>query len=395
MADTTPLVSVIIPTYNRRDLVQLALDSVLAQAFTDFEIIVVDDGSTDDTNRALQRYGDRITYLWQENQGESAARNRGVRLARGSYVAFLDSDDLWMPDKLHKQLQTLGQNPSVGFAFCDAWLIDNNGVKLDIPPLGTGLEREQLSLQHLMIENSVTAGGSTVVCRKSLLSQVGGFDEGIRFGEDWDLWLRLRVCTEFAFVPEPLACIRRHATTQCHLPRPEHIQRKLHDHLCLLEKAFSNWQGGPEQLVVVRASSFARQYAAAAFANYAWHKPEQGRVNLEQAIKLDAPVWGNHEKVIAMMINYGSAVAELEAGFSVERMQDFVEGIYNNQPSTLNLSRRSMRRVLGALNAEAAYSCYLTRNRADVRHFTWQAIKADPALITNVGMIRRALADEN
>lgn len=100
-----PRVSVIIPTYNRREYVQEAIDSALAQTFTDYEIIVIDDGSTDGTSEALQaRYGNRIHYEWQENQGESVARNRGIELARGEYIAFLDSDDLWHPEKLAKQI---------------------------------------------------------------------------------------------------------------------------------------------------------------------------------------------------------------------------------------------------------------------------------------------------
>ncbi len=122
-----PTVSVIIPTYNRRAYVQEAIDSVLAQTYTDYEIIVIDDGSTDGTGEALrERYGDKIIYEWQENQGLSAARNRGIESSRGQYIALLDSDDLWMPEKLERQVACLSQHPEVAmvaraYARRDCW----------------------------------------------------------------------------------------------------------------------------------------------------------------------------------------------------------------------------------------------------------------------------------
>ncbi|HEY5957340.1 MAG TPA: glycosyltransferase family A protein, partial [Polyangiaceae bacterium] len=123
-----PKVTAVIPTYNRREYVQEAIDSIIAQTFRDYEIIVVDDGSTDGTREALPaRYGERIRYLWQTNQGESAARNHALSLAMGQYIAFLDSDDLWLPDKLTKQVALLEQRQDIGAAFCQAWIINEHG----------------------------------------------------------------------------------------------------------------------------------------------------------------------------------------------------------------------------------------------------------------------------
>ena len=107
-----PRVSVVIPTYNRREYVQEAIDSVLAQSYTDYELIVVDDGSNDSTGEALHsRYGDRLAYEWRPNAGVSAARNRGLELARGEFIAFLDSDDVWLPQKLQQQVAFLDESP--------------------------------------------------------------------------------------------------------------------------------------------------------------------------------------------------------------------------------------------------------------------------------------------
>ncbi len=113
----SPRVSVIIPTYNRAALVCEAVDSVLGQTYQDFEILVIDDGSTDGTDAAVATYGDRVRYVWQENRGMSAARNRGIDLARGEYLALLDSDDLWMPFKLELMVAVLDRFPQAGFAF--------------------------------------------------------------------------------------------------------------------------------------------------------------------------------------------------------------------------------------------------------------------------------------
>ena len=109
---TAPRVSVIIPTYNRAALVCKAIDSVLEQTFSDYEILVIDDGSTDGTESAVAGYGQRVRYFWQENRGMSAARNRGIDLARGEYLALLDSDDLWMPFKLELMVAVLDRFPA-------------------------------------------------------------------------------------------------------------------------------------------------------------------------------------------------------------------------------------------------------------------------------------------
>ena len=123
-----PRVSVIVPTYNRREWLCEAIDSILAQTYGDLEVIVIDDGSTDGTGGALrERYGDRIRYRWYGNAGVSAARNRGIELARGEFVAFLDSDDLWLEPKVEKQVHYLDEHPEVGAVFCQGWWMDEAG----------------------------------------------------------------------------------------------------------------------------------------------------------------------------------------------------------------------------------------------------------------------------
>ena len=122
-----PLVSVIIPAYNSADFIDEALKSVFDQTYKDLEIIVVDDGSTDDTRAVLEKYGDRVNYHYQDNNGPASARNRGIKLARGKYIAFLDADDLWLPTKLEKQVALFKNRENLGFVTTGVCSFDENG----------------------------------------------------------------------------------------------------------------------------------------------------------------------------------------------------------------------------------------------------------------------------
>lgn len=183
------LVSVIIPTYNTAGYIASALNSVFAQTFKNFEIIVVNDGSPDTPalEVALQPYRSRIRYISQENRGPSGARNTAIRTARGKYVAFLDSDDIWLPQHLAKQVEALEKN-SLG-------LIYANGVQLkgDIP-VGVSFANTPQSLpvdfDALLRERSTVSTSSAVASRQAIL-EVGLFDEHFKRCEDYDLWLRL------------------------------------------------------------------------------------------------------------------------------------------------------------------------------------------------------------
>jgi len=209
-----PAVSVIIPTFNRSKLVVNAIESVLCQTYRDFEIIVVDDGSTDNTAETLKPYMDRIRYVYQENLGTSAAKNRGVQLARGKWISILDSDDLWLPTKLEAQLKalaTLGKNFGACFTNCDFF-----GDTHVIPPAfeQAGLHEEvpfgplQETFKVILARHPAIYVQSLLVLR-SLLEYPNGFDEGIIVAEDTDLLFRLAFNTKFCFVNECLVRIDR------------------------------------------------------------------------------------------------------------------------------------------------------------------------------------------
>ena len=196
---TTPLVSVIIPTYNRGSIVREAIDSVLNQEFDDFELILVDDGSTDDTAEIMGQYRERVTVLTQRNHGVSAARNRGIRAASGRYIAFLDSDDCWLPQKLSRQVGFFNANPDALICQTEETWIRNgrrvNPKRRHSKPSGMIFER---SLELCLVSPSA------VMIHHSLFNRVGMFDESLPACEDYDLWLRVSCRYPIFLIETPL-----------------------------------------------------------------------------------------------------------------------------------------------------------------------------------------------
>jgi glycosyltransferase involved in cell wall biosynthesis len=181
-----PLVSVVIPTFDRAACLGRAVDSVLAQTFTNFELIVVDDGSTDGTAGLLEAYGERLRCIRQHNRGVSAARNSGIRSARGTYIALLDSDDAWLPQKLEQQAAYFQAHPQA--ALCqteEIWV--RNGKRVNP-------KTRHRKFSGLIFEKTLPlclVSPSAVMMRKSLFDEVGLFDETLPACEDYDLWLRI------------------------------------------------------------------------------------------------------------------------------------------------------------------------------------------------------------
>lgn len=181
-----PEISVMIPTYNRQAVLPRALDSVLAQEGVIFEILVVDDGSTDDTAKLIKNKYPQVTYLSQSHQGPSAARNRGIEASRGEWIAFLDSDDEWKPGKLQAQLTWLAQHPDYKIMQTEEiWI--RNGQRVN------SMKKHQ-KYGGLIFEKCLPlciVSPSAVIIRRDLFEEVGLFDESLPACEDYDLWLRI------------------------------------------------------------------------------------------------------------------------------------------------------------------------------------------------------------
>ncbi len=194
-----PLVSVIIPTFNRGWVLREAIDSVLAQDFKDFELIVVDDGSTDNTGPILDSYNQDLIVLRQSNRGVSAARNRGIAAAEGRLIAFFDSDDLWLPRKLSSQVDFFNSNPTAVINQTEEiWI--RNGVRVNP-------KSRHHKFSGMIFERSLAlclVSPSAVMIKKNLFSKVGVFDESLPACEDYDLWLRISCQYPVHLIDTPL-----------------------------------------------------------------------------------------------------------------------------------------------------------------------------------------------
>lgn len=206
-----PRVSIIIPTYNRAHMIVECLDSVLNQTYRHFEVIVVDDGSTDNTEAVLKPYFDRIKYIKQENHGNAAARNTGIREAKGEIIAFNDSDDLWLPDKLEKQVRYLDEHPDVdmvcgnGVFFGDQKI---EGKKVIPDKRAVPLERDGITLRAIFMKSSIRT--PTIVARRHVIEATGGFDPDFKVCVDLDFAFRVLMKFKVAFINQPLFRLRRH-----------------------------------------------------------------------------------------------------------------------------------------------------------------------------------------
>lgn len=219
--ETTQTVSVVVPTYNQRDSLVYAVDSILNQTYPVLEVIIVDDGSSDATSAEVEQrskfdrhWRERVRYIYQPNQGQSVANNVGIAMARGEWIGFNASDDLWLPTKLELQIRALQKfDFKCGFCFSDAWFMNNPHMKKSV----FELMRKSQDQAFGTVANPtrlVALGGhpiwmQTAIARTDLVRQAGGWDQTLRYFEDYDLILRMSQLTAFCFVGMPMVLIDR------------------------------------------------------------------------------------------------------------------------------------------------------------------------------------------
>ncbi len=194
-----PKVSIVIPTYNREKIICKAIDSALSQTCKNLEIIIIDDGSTDNTKAVLEKYGSRLNYFYQDNKGISGARNTGINRSSGDYIAFLDSDDYWLPDKLEKQIALFLKYPEFGMVACQCASIGADGQFRQKNRPG----KSGSVLLDLFKKNFIRT--SSAVIKSECFLKSGLFDENLKECEEYDLWLRIAAHYQVGFINEPLA----------------------------------------------------------------------------------------------------------------------------------------------------------------------------------------------
>jgi len=206
----TPLISVVIPTFNYGRFLGDAIRSVLRQTYDNIEVLVVDDGSTDETPEVVSEFTNLITYIWQQNAGQSVARNIGIYESKGSLIAFLDADDFWEPSKIQMQYELLSDK--CGFIYCGARTFQsysNETINVLDPLFRGNCTNEFIKNPGVQI---VTAGESSVLVRKDIAERVGGFDKRLSISAGYDFYRRCSNITEFDFVDETLVNYRSHGS---------------------------------------------------------------------------------------------------------------------------------------------------------------------------------------
>ena len=203
MKGSLPKVSVILPTYNRAHLVGRAIESVFKQSYSDLELIVVDDGSTDNTQSDIKKFSDsRFRYVAVSHGGGAAARNAGIQAAKGQFIAFQDSDDEWFPSKLEKQMNLFSEsNSEVGAVYCGFYKIGRDGMRKYYPGEEVH-KKEGMIYRELLSGNFITT--QSAVVRRECLDKVGCFDISLPGMQEWDLWIRVSEYYLFGYVPEAL-----------------------------------------------------------------------------------------------------------------------------------------------------------------------------------------------
>lgn len=246
------LVSVIIPTFNRAILVMEAIDSVLKQTFQDFEILVVDDGSTDTTKEEVARINsEKIRYIYQVNKGPAAARNTGIRAASGQYIAFLDSDDLWLPRKLEKQIELFEKlTPDVGLVHCSVYLKKEHDLILK------QAKAKGNPLRDLLL-NTSNAYLSTpaILVKKECFDKTGLFDEGRWLSEDLDFCIKIAQHCRVDYVEEPLVVVREIGKSLTRNFMEFHTSANL---FTILDRVFND-PACPEDLKSLRSEAYAKR----------------------------------------------------------------------------------------------------------------------------------------
>lgn len=207
-------VSVIIPNFNYGRFIGETIESALAQTYSNIEVIVADDGSTDDSVEVIRHYGDRVKLVRQNHEGVSSARNRAAAESTGGFLAFLDSDDIWQADKIEKQVRVFERDPEIGLVHCGYVDFTESGQMLSQHL--NGLEGK-VDLEMLRYERpTILGGGSGVVVRRSVFERVGGFDTRMAGAEDWEFFYQAARISKVGFVPEVLMKYRLH-------PRNSHL----------------------------------------------------------------------------------------------------------------------------------------------------------------------------
>ena len=275
MTTTVPTVSVVIVTYNKADTIAAAIDSVLAQTYQDLEVLVVDDGSTDETAARVKGYGDRVRYLPKTNGGTGSARNVGIANARGRFIAFLDGDDLWLPTKLEIQLAVFEREPHILAVQCSAYCVDNTLQAFE----ARRCDPRRDTVTDFLLFRNLPAFSSAIVVRRECFERIGGFGTDLVILSDWDMACRIAHAGILRSTPEFLVLYRHYPNNQS-----RNVDIHIDSGTRSLTRFFANPALAPE-LRKQRANVWAHFYAMLAGGYVRNHQWRQGMAWATKALR--------------------------------------------------------------------------------------------------------------
>jgi hypothetical protein len=363
-------VSVIIPAYNQADYLPKAIHSILDQTCQDFEILVVDDGSTDATADVANALTDeRVRYIYQENRGLSAARNTGIKHSSGKYLTFLDSDDQFLPEKLEVLVNVLEENPHFGFAAGQAIPVDEDDIPVgeifDVP-----LPDDS---RQLLLGNPLHVG--SVMVKRSWQEIVGFFDETLRSYEDWDMWLRLaRAGCPMTYVARPVSLYRfhRHQMTR-------QGKQMTTATFAVLDKHFAH-PTLPESWRDLRDSAYSNAHLRAAMQAYNAQDFSTAQIHMLEACHLNPQLVAGEADLLANRL----------AAFACSPKNPdpilFLETIYNHLPAELDILRRRRGRDIGQAAINAGFKYFHSGKQTAARSAIFRAVRYQPVILKNRGV---------
>jgi glycosyltransferase involved in cell wall biosynthesis len=374
-----PTVSIILATYNRANLLPKAIESVLQQTYSDFELLIIDDGSTDHTAAVVTQYTDpRIIYKTVEHGERSRARNVGIQISRGQYIAFLDSDDWYLPNKLEEQVAVLENHLEYGMTM-GGWLIVNQSGEtiLEMRPWEYYQSR-QLSVEDWLFHSSATP--ITILARREWFERMGGFDPTLFMSEDTELWMRLALggC-QIAWTCSMVAVVLAHESNSLRDWPKVHSGR-----MAFLSRIFENPTVG-KMLKISQDEVYARFHLGLSWLAFDSGLIIEGIDELEMAINR-FPELKNAEG--ALIVN---SIVTYSQHFLIRDPIRFALQVFDNLPSSLKFLRKNRQNTMSKICMSRAWKAKQEGKLQDMRQYTFQAIKYNPICVKNRGILSMML----
>lgn len=363
------LASIIIPAYNQGHYLFSAIQSCLEQTYPEFEIIVVDDGSTDNTRQVVESFDHpAITYVYQSNKGLSGARNTGIRHSSGEFLTFLDSDDEFLPEKLTLLIGKMHDNPDLGFIAGQAMLIDQNGKSIP----NTFESQLPTPISQLALGNPFHVG--SVLIRRAWQEKIGFFDEALRSYEDWDFWLRLALAgCPMTVIPTPVSLYRFHTAQMTR----NGIQMT-NANMAVLEKIFSQ-NNLAADWVAIKPLAYSHAHLRATAHGFLASDFSWAHKHLRQAIQLNPELLENKGEKLKQLFSAWTNLPKTNDTIS------FLDRIYSNLPDELAFLAQNRRQLIADAALQKAFREYHRKNFPAARSAAWKAFWLQPGLFRNYG----------